>query len=170
MNTHIAKPVAQKDPQEKMEQLLPTTRAATQPALTPPYSTPGAVPPNGSAPSQLPGLDTAMGIHYANNKPELFLKLLKMFRDGRGGNFQRDFSAVCIANDWAEQHRLAHSLKGLASTLGAIELSASALELQVATQERDSAKRDSVLPGVLSRLQIVLDGLRDIEQTLGYQQ
>lgn len=77
----------------------------------------------------LPGIDTDIGLFRANNKPELYLKLLK--------SFLRDFSnapekimTFLDQEMFDDARRVAHSVKGVSANIGANELSELASQLE----------------------------------------
>ena len=80
----------------------------------------------------LPGIDTSVGMRYANNSATLYIRLLTKFRDGYGTTFIGDFRSARLANDWPTVIRLAHTLKGLSLAIGAIELGEIAARLEQA--------------------------------------
>lgn len=81
----------------------------------------------------LPGIDTADGLRRMMNKPCLYTRVLcdfhARFRDER----QLIESALAAGNH-EEASRRAHSLKGLAGTVGARELQAQAEAMQLRCQ------------------------------------
>ena len=80
-------------------------------------------------PEAIPGLDLAIGLHRVADSPSLYLSILRMFVDGH----RNDTAEIrrCIAgSDWAGAMRRAHTVKGLAGTIGARELQDRARELE----------------------------------------
>ncbi|HWU69703.1 MAG TPA: response regulator, partial [Stenotrophobium sp.] len=101
----------------------------------------------------LPGIDAKVGLAAAMGNLPLYTRLLTMFRDGQG-DFEARFLQASEQGDAAAQQRAAHTLKGLAGTLGAraLETSAAALELACI----DGAGRDRIVD-LLRRTSVELD-------------
>lgn len=99
----------------------------------------GVVPtaPDTDALPELPGINTAVGLGYLLGKKEFYLRLLQKFRDEHVRGFLDKFRWVRSANDWLTATRLAHTLKGLAHSIGAADLGDIAAALERATLRRD---------------------------------
>jgi|GEM_PF-2563831 len=113
MNDHIPKPL-------DMEQMFITLAQWMAPrpsAGAPAASAPPVVAP-GELPASLPGIDLTAGLRGAAGKAPLFHKLLLRFRESQS-QFEPVFRAATGAGDWSEATRHAHTLKGLAGTIGA---------------------------------------------------
>ena len=85
----------------------------------------------------LSGIDTAIGLKRMMNKPAFYEKVLRdfyvRFRHATGEISQ------AIANDQHEEaERQAHSAKGLAATIGAMELNQAAMVLEQALKNREN--------------------------------
>jgi len=65
------------------------------------------------------------------------LRVLKQFRDGHGVHFVNSFRAARMADEWLAAMRMAHTVKGLAHSIGAAELGRIASQLEQATKEPD---------------------------------
>ncbi|HRH79425.1 MAG TPA: PAS domain S-box protein [Thiobacillaceae bacterium] len=165
MNAHVAKPISMDTLYERMAQCLPDveTPATTFP---PPTASPAEPGKAASALPDFPGIDMAVGLAHVDGMHTLLLRVLLSFRDNLGKNFEADFAAAQTNGDWKTQYRLAHSLKGVARTLGATTLGESALALQVAAEEQDAARCASLLPVVSDQLHVVIEGLADVDKYL----
>ncbi len=131
MDDHLGKPL---DPDQLWRTLARWLRVAT-PGSNEPASTPPAW--------ELPGVDLASGLRRVLGKPELYQRLLLKFAAS-----QKDFTGqLRLALNQGEgeaAERLAHSLKGLAGNLGAVDL-----QTQVALLEnalKDSRATDELEP------------------------
>lgn len=90
-----------------------------------------------------------------------------MFRD-RECAFAENFRAACAAGDTAQAARLAHDLKSVSGTLGALPLCSAAEALEIAC--RHGAPGDEVEPlldAVRARLDPVIQGLRSATLAVG---
>ena len=84
------------------------------------------------------GLDTALGLRRVLGKKHVYLSLLRKFVDGQR-MVPSEIAAALDAADWSTAERLAHSLKGVAGSIGASDLQAEAGKLEEAiatTQSR----------------------------------
>jgi CheY-like chemotaxis protein len=160
MNAHVAKPIRMDVLYERMVQCFPA------PHLLAPPSEVAVDAKNGSAGKaalpNCPGIDVTVALAYVG-APSLLLRVLKKFRDKLGKNFDADFAAAQAVEDWETQTRLAHSLKGVAKTLGAAALAEAAHALEVAAQEKNNERCAALLPTVAKCLKVVMDGLRDLD-------
>ncbi len=109
--------------------------------------------------AELPGIDVRLGLHYANDKPGLYRKLLAVFVESYGATFANDFAAARTREDRRGVVRLAHSLKGAALVIGACGLS----ELARGFEENCRADAweviDACVGSVMSELAVVCDGI-----------
>jgi two-component system sensor histidine kinase/response regulator len=128
-----------------------------------------AAAPRSSAPDEdvltdLPGIDTILGLKRVAGNRKLYLKLLR--------DFHRDYPAAVRAIQEAidgkrdeEALRLAHTLKGVSGSLGAMDLYAAAGEVETALKAGDAGKATAGLPEVEERLQTVISGLLALAET-----
>jgi two-component system sensor histidine kinase/response regulator len=110
-------------------------------------------------PENLPGIDVQAST--LRNRPALFLKGLKRFQESQQ-DFESNFNSARKNNDTEEATRLAHSLKGLAATFGAINLQQSALALEMACREKQADRIETSFKLVLENLQVVLAGIKKL--------
>jgi two-component system sensor histidine kinase/response regulator len=153
MIDHIAKPI---DPVT----MFATIARHYRPVPGPKDGAAGAQPSGANAelPADLPGIDTVLGQKRVAGNRKLYLKLLR--------DFHREYpSAVRAIHDAVEGKReeeslrLAHTLKGVAGSLGAMDLYAAAEEVETALKTGDVGRAVECLPGVEERLQTVISGL-----------
>ena len=74
----------------------------------------------------------------------------------------REIRAAIQVNDIALAHRLSHTLKGVAGTIGASTLQATASRLEQALAKQDFQQLDSCLAGVEAALATLLLTLDDL--------
>ena len=118
----------------------------------------------GSFPTELPGIDWADGLARVNHNQALYFKLLGKFRDAYCRGFEADFQSALESGDWQTAHRLAHSLKGTARTLGVIMLGELAAQLETAVKLSEPSMIPEPLAGLVAELHRVgagLDRLRE---------
>ena len=107
----------------------------------------------------VPGLDVAKGLRRVLGKRSLYLALLGKFVQG-----QRDAAAAVrqavAAGDRATAERLAHTLKGVAGNIGALQLQGLAAELEDGLRSGASADRlEALLDAVATPLQALVQAI-----------
>ena len=159
MNDHLAKPIAPARLWEALQRWIapqPGGQAVVQGSVR---AAPASAAEAGDAvlpvPS-VPGLDRVRGLRNAMGRPALYIDTLRRFLDSQGSAAAR--MAQALAQGHAEQAlRDAHTLRGLAGTVGAVALQDCAGRLE----ER---LRDA--PADRATLQPLLDELRDLLEAL----
>jgi two-component system sensor histidine kinase/response regulator len=130
MAGHIGKPI---DPEQLYTLLAGFHQGRTaRPAHAPVVSGAPVTPTMPSTAVDLPvvdGLDTSAGLANTRNKPELYVKLLRQFH-GDYANLGAQLDQHLDAGKRADAERLAHSLRGIAGTLGATQVMDTAGELE----------------------------------------
>ncbi len=139
MNDHLAKPVNLAELFNALKRWLPHRTAPAMAALQ--QEPPATVPP--AAPVQtlpeLPGIDTAAGLAQVHGNVPLYRLLLGKFRARQIQQFSSEFTAAIAEGDLPLATRQAHSLKGVARTLGAAALGDLAAELEAACRAGHAA-------------------------------
>ena len=100
----------------------------------------GTLPMNGKLPdvelpTPIPGLDMASGLRRARGKKALYLSMLHKFT-GNQKNVPMQLRTALDRNDQAAAERMAHTLKGLAGSIGARHLQQEAALLETAIREK----------------------------------
>ena len=111
------------------------------------------------APGALPGLDTALGLTYSAGRPDIYLRMLKRFRDSRG-TLRAELLGALAEGDFQTAGRLAHTLKSSAMAIGAVALSGAALGLEEALDAEPPAEYEPLLAPFFVQLEGVLAALR----------
>jgi CheY-like chemotaxis protein/HPt (histidine-containing phosphotransfer) domain-containing protein len=123
-----------------------------------------AEPGAGGLFDQLCGIDVALGLRNTLQRPELLLKQLRRFRQGQLGFGDRYRQAIERA-DFDTATRLAHTLKGTAGTIGAVEVQARAKALEdVSTQGAAPTELRALLEPLLYELESVLQSLARLDE------
>jgi len=71
----------------------------------------------------IPGLDAEAGLRYLGGRVPSYVRLLRRFAEEHS-NDAASISAFVAAGDYKAAREVAHSLKGVAGTLGAVRLQA----------------------------------------------
>lgn len=119
MNAYLPKPV---DPQ-----LLYATLRRWLPVAA-------ARPEESEELPSVPGLDTANGLLRVAGNAELYRSLLTDFK-AEQARYSRELAESLAGGDMARATRLAHTLKGLAGNLGAVDIQHAAAQLENALRE-----------------------------------
>ncbi|MFZ5482680.1 MAG: response regulator [Pseudomonadota bacterium] len=129
MNDHIAKPI---DPNALGKTLLKwiSPRHKTPP---PAQVVEPVVPEH--LPEHIPGLDLGLGLRHVANKRSLYRSLLSKFVTGHR-DVPDHIVAALQSGQTETAQRLAHTLKGTAGTLGAIEIQGLAAKLESSLRDR----------------------------------
>ncbi|HIJ61758.1 MAG TPA: PAS domain S-box protein [Rhodospirillaceae bacterium] len=137
-----------------VEAAPPPAEEPVEPAPTP------SPPPPAAALTDLPGIDVKAGMATTRNKESLYRRMLVMFRDGQS-DFARSFAAARADADAEAATRVAHTLKGVAGSIGAKAVQAAAALLEKAC--KDGGDIDARLAAVLAELDPVMAGLAALE-------
>jgi signal transduction histidine kinase/DNA-binding response OmpR family regulator/ABC-type phosphate/phosphonate transport system substrate-binding protein len=163
MNDHVPKPVSPASFYAMLCRWLPIAGQGAGAAApekvgageTAPMTVPITAPPVDIPMPDLPGLDVVAGLASVSGRTATYLRLLKLFVEHHGDVITQIRAALAVGQR-DEARRLAHSLKGAASTLGAEPLRAAALTVELAVK----AAADTVeIEAELAALAILLDPL-----------
>jgi PAS domain S-box-containing protein len=162
MNDHVTKPI---EPDELLSALLrwvkPGERAVSE-------GVPQGLPEKKEAEDvllpELPGVSTASGLSRVGGNRPLYAKLLCKFRAGQE-NAVAEIRAALHSGDRETAGRLAHTVKGVSGNLGAEGVYRAAAELEKAIKEGKETM-DSPLAEVRSQLEIVMEGIRALEESM----
>jgi CheY-like chemotaxis protein len=164
MNDHVTKPI---DPSALFAVLRRWVRPGEREAVTrTPPSQPGATTRREAAPPRiegLPGIDSATGLRRVAGNEALYRKLLLDFHRDYASSIDRMRAAI-RAELLTDAERQAHTLKGVAGNIGAMELHRTAQELDSALRLGDLGKAGSLLPEVERQLSLVIQGLEPLAE------
>ena len=162
MNDHIGKPL-------DVALMLTTMARWITPAQPQPgdSSEAGGPPPRevtayrSAAVRELPGVDVAAGLARLQGNEALYRRILHGFVVDQA-QFVHDYRTAVQAGDWQKAKLHAHSLKGLAGTLGAVQLAQAAAELESVSHPdlQDTAEQQAALLAVERQLRPLLEALQ----------
>ena len=159
MNDHLAKPVAPAVFFAMLQRWLPQEPAG--PGGNAKLGAGKAAPQPFSALELpvLPGLDTAAGLACVSGRPASYRRLLHLFIEHHADDVAQ-LRAALAGGMQEEMRRRAHSLKGVAATLGAETVRAAALALETAIKAGDDQRSEAALADLAVALDALLSGLR----------
>jgi CheY-like chemotaxis protein/HPt (histidine-containing phosphotransfer) domain-containing protein len=111
----------------------------------------------------IPGIDFDAGLRVVSNDVVLYKGLLRKFRETDGLDFEGAFRLSVATGDWSTARRLAHSMKGVAQTIGALDLGNMARLIEQAAKGSDYRTIENHLPALLSELNQVCRGIDAME-------
>ncbi len=118
MNAHITKPIHVDSMLRTMAQWIVPASARVDPAAT---AAPAPPAPASADEADADAIDEAAGMAYCMGNPQLYDRLLQGFHEAESG-FVDAVRAVLRSERWDEARRRSHDARGLAGTVGAIEL------------------------------------------------
>ena len=141
MNDHIPKPIALQLLLSKLLQWIPPKKNDT----TVPTNQLLESPPK-ELPANVPGLAIATALNRLNQNTSLYLRLLDVFRRNQSNTVEK-MQALLAEENLVEAARLAHTLKGIAGSLGA-------KGLETASRTAEAQLREgNVVPDSLAALE-----------------
>jgi signal transduction histidine kinase/CheY-like chemotaxis protein/HPt (histidine-containing phosphotransfer) domain-containing protein len=167
MDAYIAKPVRANELYATLARHLAPAESNDAPTAPPdrPIELPSAAPRPAAKPilPDLPGIDSQLGLRYANNNPAVYVRILSLFRDSHGRDFEPSLRKALAGEDWKGVTRLAHTLKSSARTIGATRLGELAMTLEEASHEQRKAAIDPILGGLLQEMDEICAVLERVE-------
>ena len=111
------------------------------------------------------GIDIKKGLVTTDNNKTLYRKLLMRFKENQK-DFQREFEGALNSNDVESAKRYAHTLKGVAGSIGAVDVQETAAKLESAFEEGADAQQaiNKALPDVVKQLNHVMEALEILEE------
>jgi signal transduction histidine kinase/DNA-binding response OmpR family regulator/HPt (histidine-containing phosphotransfer) domain-containing protein len=136
MNDHIAKPI---DPHTFYQVIARWVKERPQPTalpITSLKSNPDVLP------EQLPPFNIPIALKYVNGKKQLLFKIIVDFNE-HYSNTMAELHRL-MPSQKADAHRLVHTLKGIANTLGATDLAEAAKNVEMALYNQQTAELEQL--------------------------
>ncbi|WP_051434718.1 hybrid sensor histidine kinase/response regulator [Desulfonatronum lacustre] len=127
---------------------------------------PSAFPPQPSLPLSLPPFDIPRALARCNGKTALLRKLLLSFGKEYEGAMAR-LRGLIKEGDTADARILAHSLKGVAATLEARDLSEASKAVEMALRADQTVDLDQLLSRMEAELNTALDAVKRLAESSG---
>jgi CheY-like chemotaxis protein len=159
MNDHIAKPLDVKHMFHTIAQWIKPSRLSSHSHVA--ASRPEQ-PKINFRKACLPGINANAGLATMMGNEMLYARQLLKFRNSQK-EFQRLFREAQSSPDPAAPIRLAHTLKGLAGNIGALELQSEAAKLEKACKEMSTQDIEAALAATVAELAKVIRGLEQLE-------
>ena len=159
MNDHISKPIEPDDLYAMLARFYtaPTATVAGK-AIVNSDNQPVATSEDLPLPN-IKGLDVASGLRRAANNRKLYSQSLSKFVTDFANSHQT-FTLHFTNAEWNEAERLAHTLKGLASTLGANDVSFSSSQLETVCKGKQVEVASAALFELMALLTPLLNALQ----------
>lgn len=106
------------------------------------------------------GIDVQLGISRLNGNRSVYQKLLNRFSDGHQ-HFASELKTRAVNGEWAEAQRMAHTMKGLAGTLGMINLQGISQDLESSVQKKDLDELRQKVRQLSDELERILRSIRE---------
>jgi two-component system sensor histidine kinase/response regulator len=137
MNDHVAKPIEPSDLFGKLLQWRPQGAAGRAPSRTAAEAANGPTPtPGPGGLDGIAGLDVKAALGRMMNDRSMYERLLRKFAWGESAATAATITAQLGRGELADAQRAAHTLKGSAGMLGAVELQARAAVLESALKQQ----------------------------------
>jgi len=157
LNDYVTKPI-------DMSQLANALLACLSPDKVDNSTTDNVAARASSLPTALDSINMTSALARLGEKQELYLRLLLMFRENQAETAQAIRSAL-QSDDLPLAGRLAHTLKGIAATIGADQLSSAAKALEIAIVQGETGLYAGNLEKMEQELASVMAALAGISQT-----
>lgn len=102
---------------------------------------------------RIPGLDIESGLRRVLGKEKSYINLLRKYAMGQKDTFEQ-IEKMLSEDEWHSAQRLAHTLKGLSGSIGAIEIQEKAFILEKAIEKHESF---DVLNPIIKETSIMLE-------------
>jgi two-component system, sensor histidine kinase and response regulator len=156
MDDHVPKPI---EPDHLFETLVKWIPAFEEKTVVTQIHLEESIDPETGLPHDLDGIDMETGLESVGGNHRLYLELLKLLVTDHGNDGQIIADALAQKNITLA-HRKAHTLKGVAGSLGALAVYDSARKMEAGLKEGRSRLFESLLEKLTLDLKKVIDDLQ----------
>jgi PAS domain S-box-containing protein len=160
MDDHISKPI---NPDELFSTLLRWIKAGERAGAAEPMEKDAARDKEVELPESIAGIEIEAGLSRVGGNRRLYRNLLLKLRTDYAYYSEMIRSAL-EAGDTAEARRLAHTIKGVAGNIGAVDLQEASATLEVAVESGGSEVNGDALRGFDEALKSVISALNILQE------
>lgn len=160
MNDQINKPI---DPHELLAIIAKHVNIKGMPAPAPGKSVNEFENTEDLSWPDLPGIKPAEGLSRMNGNQDLYKKIIRQFRASHVDTVDNLETAISMGNDMTAC-RLAHTVKGAAANIGAVQLAVVAAELESALMCGRIGVNDALLAKFAESFTEVTDSIKELEE------
>ena len=164
MNDHVAKPISPPALYSALRHWLtapdrPLSGGGAGAAIRRPRSAPPVMAQLSTPfPEALPGIDVSAARRHVNGNLALLRRILLEFGNSQSTGAEKLWDAV-TGQRWDQVSRIAHTLKGTAATIGALEVSRLAGELERGAAEGGAGVSGELIERLVLALDVVIVGV-----------
>jgi CheY-like chemotaxis protein len=160
MNGHLSKPIEPVDLYAILARYY--VNSETAPAAATACASSSRLNEHAAVPLPIiAGLDSVAGLRRAGNKLQLYRQMLATFANDFA-NCHATFTQQLANGQWEDAERLAHTLKGLAATLGANAVQPLAAELEAACKGHQTEEASADLAALMPPLTPLIAALQGV--------
>jgi CheY-like chemotaxis protein len=163
MNDHITKPI---DPDQLFSTLVKWIKPGDRGVAVPVQPEESDADADIDIPDEIAGMDVATGMKRVGGNKKLYRKLLLSFRENHG-NAAAEVREYLDKGDTETAGRLAHTVKGVAGNIAAVDVAERAAALEEAIKGGNVAEHESLLKELNEALVFVVGSLSVIESAAG---
>jgi PAS domain S-box-containing protein len=160
MNDHVAKPINPKQLFSALIQWISVREGLGQSEISSPKTTPTST--EESILPELPGIDVTSGLARINGNEKLYRKLLSNFYQCNK-NTKLEIEKALKEGDTNLAERLVHTVKGVASTIGADELAKVSQPLETELRNGNKTIDDNLWNDFWGNLERILSTVKQLE-------
>ncbi|MBF0280820.1 MAG: response regulator [SAR324 cluster bacterium] len=166
MNGHVAKPIELKQLYSALLEWIEPGERELPEAVIVNGAQESSIENNMEFPTNLPGIDTKTGLERVARNDKLYRKLLKKFSQNQA-NSTEEIKKALKNKDIELAIRLAHTIKGVAGNIGAMDLHVAARDLESGIQQDGADVAKILLESVQVHMDQVLASIAEMKNESG---
>ncbi len=162
MDDYLAKPIIKAELNSKLLKWIPSTKFLAQPPPAGPFEEEADESRKAfwEKVEQIEGLYVSVGLERVDGQWDVYEKTLRLMRDEIGKS-RENLDRFLVAGDMENFHIEVHGIKSALANIGAIDLSAEALDLEIASAGQDAIFCAANLPALLNGLAALSTALNE---------